>query len=447
MSANKDEQARLAALRYHRMPRPGKMESVPTKPFSTPADLSLAYSPGVAYPCLEIADKPADSYLYTNRGNTVAVISNGTAVLGLGNIGPDAAKPVMEGKALLFKIFAGIDAVDVEIDETDPKRLTSIIRAIAPTFGGINLEDIKAPECFEVEQALVGTCGIPVMHDDQHGTATIVAAAMINACYLQDKEIEDMRLVVNGAGAAAIACARLLLSLGLRRENIIMCDSKGVVSVDRKDLNEMKAEFATEDTSLHTLADAMRDADAFLGLSVADVLTPEMLQSMAPKPIVFALANPNPEISREAALGAREDLIYATGRSDYPNQINNVLGFPYIFRGALDSRATVINDTMKLAAAHAIAELAREEVPDDVKALYPDENLTFGRDYILPKPFDHRLLQKVAPAVVKAAHRSGVAGLCIVDLDEYGRNLGNYVNCTDRHIAEFIANTCLRSEF
>lgn len=444
MAANKEDKARAAALRYHRVPRPGKMESVPTKPFSTPEDLALAYSPGVAYPCLAIHENPEDQWLYTNRGNTVAVISNGTAVLGLGNIGASAAKPVMEGKALLFKIFAGIDATDIEIDETDPKKVIEIVRAIAPSFGGINLEDIKAPECFEIEQSLVGTCGIPVMHDDQHGTATIVAAAMINACHLQDKEFEDLRLVVNGAGAAAIACTKLLLALGLRKSNIVMCDSKGVISEARKDLNPEKAEFATLDNGLHTLADALKGADAFLGLSVADVVTPEMLRAMADKPIVFALANPNPEIAREAALEARPDLIYATGRSDYPNQINNVLGFPYIFRGALDSRADVINDQMKLAAAHAIAELAREEVPEDVRELYPGEKLEFGREYILPKPFDHRLLQKVAPAVVVAAERSGVARRSIKDFEKYGENLGNYVNCTDRNIAEFIANACVK---
>ncbi len=444
MTSPKDDAAREAALQYHRFPRPGKTEYVPTKPFSTPEDLALAYSPGVAYPCLEIKDDSEKAYLYTNKGNTVAVISNGTAVLGLGDIGAQAAKPVMEGKSLLFKIFAGLDAVDVEINETDPQKVVDIVKAIAPSFGGINLEDIKAPECFEIEQKLVGQCGIPVMHDDQHGTATIVAAAMINACYLQDKQLEDLRLVVNGAGAAAIACTNLLLALGMRRSNVVMCDSKGVISEARKDLNPQKAEYATMDTSLHTLADAMKGADAFLGLSVADVVTPEMLQSMADKPIVFALANPNPEIARDVALAARPDLIYATGRSDYPNQINNVLGFPYIFRGALDSRASVINDRMKLAAAEAIAELAREEVPEDVRALYPDENLTFGREYILPKPFDHRLLQKVAPAVVRAAEQSGVAAREIRNLKAYGENLGNYVNCTDRHIAEFIANACTK---
>lgn len=432
---------RDAALRYHRLPRPGKMESVPTKPFSTPEDLSLAYSPGVAYPCLEIASTPADSYLYTNRGNTVAVISNGTAVLGLGNIGAAAAKPVMEGKAFLFKIFAGIDAVDIEVNETDPQRFASVVRAIAPTFGGINLEDIKAPECFEIEDALRTSCGIPVMHDDQHGTATIVAAAMINACLLQDKKIEDLRLVVNGAGAAAIACTNLLIALGLRKENIVMCDSHGVINTARKNLNPQKQAFAIEPDGRESLADALKGADAFLGLSVADVLTPEMLRSMAPKPIVFALANPNPEISREAAMSARADLIFATGRSDYPNQINNVLGFPYIFRGALDSRASVINDEMKLGAAKAIAELARKPVPQDVKDLYNKPDMSFGPDYILPKPFDHRLLQQVAPAVVKAAMDSGVAALKITDLAEYGKALSNYVNCADGHIAEFIASS------
>lgn len=442
MDSSKEEAAREAALRYHRLPRPGKMESVPTKPFSTPEDLSLAYSPGVAYPCLEIDKNKEKIYTYTNRGNTVAVISNGTAVLGLGNIGAKAAKPVMEGKALLFKIFAGIDAVDVEIDETDPAKVVEIVRAISPTFGGINLEDIKAPECFEIEQALVGTCGIPVMHDDQHGTATIVAAAMINACHLQGKNLAELKVVVNGAGAAAIACTDLLLALGIKRDNVVICDSKGVIHRGRKDLNAQKARYAVEESERTTLAHALVGADAFVGLSVADVVTPDMLRTMAEKPIVFALANPNPEIARDAALSARPDLIYATGRSDYPNQINNVLGFPYIFRGALDSRSEIINDSMKLAAAKAIAELAREEVPDDVKALYPHETLVFGREYILPKPFDHRLLCKVAPAVVKAAEESGVANRHIDNLEAYGENLGSYVNCVDAHIAEFIAETC-----
>ena len=327
----KDNTLKTEALGYHRFPQAGKIEIVPTKPFGTPHDLSLAYSPGVAYPCLEIADDADNQYLYTNRGNTVAVVSNGTAVLGLGNIGAHAAKPVMEGKALLFKVFAGIDAYDIEVDETDPARFVDIVRAIAPTFGGINLEDIKAPECFEIEKNLVEACDIPVMHDDQHGTAVIVAAAMINALVVQQKQIGEIRLVVNGAGAAAMACTRLLVCLGVKKENIVMCDSRGVIRTDRPKLGEAKREFATTRTDVTSLSDAMRGADAFLGLSVADVVNAEMLASMADRPIVFALANPNPEIARELALSTRSDLVYATGRSDYPNQINNVLGFPYIF--------------------------------------------------------------------------------------------------------------------
>lgn len=426
------------ALAYHRYPVPGKIEVVPTKPFSTPEDLSLAYSPGVAFPCLEIAADPENVFKYTGRGNTVAVISNGTAVLGLGNIGPLGAKPVMEGKALLFKIFAGLDAFDIEVDETDPDKFISIVKALAPTFGGVNLEDIKAPECFKIEEGLVGQCGIPVMHDDQHGTAVITAAAFINAAYVQGKKIEDIRLTVNGAGAAAIACTRLLMSLGVRKENIIMCDSKGVIRSDRKDLNAQKQFFATDLADKHTLADAVNGADAFLGLSVADVLTPEMLSTMAPKPIVFALANPNPEIARDAALATRADLVYATGRSDYPNQINNVLGFPYIFRGALDCRASVINEEMKLAAAHAIAELARRPATKAVKELYPGEELTFGRDYILPKPFDRRLLVAVPAAVAKAAADSGVAASPISNLDAYGKKLKKYISDTDETLRSFV---------
>ncbi len=426
------------ALAYHRYPRPGKIEVIPTKPFSTPDDLTLAYSPGVAFPCLEIAADTDNVYKYTGRGNTVAVISNGTAVLGLGNIGPAAAKPVMEGKALLFKIFAGLDAFDIEVDETDPQKFISIVKALAPTFGGVNLEDIKAPECFEIEQGLVGQCGIPVMHDDQHGTAVIVAAAFINALIVQNKKIEDVRLTVNGAGAAAIACTKLLVSLGVRRDNIIMCDSKGAITTDRKNLAPSKAEFATSRPGISTLADAVRDADAFLGLSVADVLTPEMLATMAPRPIVFALANPNPEIARDAALATRTDLVYATGRSDYPNQINNVLGFPYIFRGALDCRATVINEDMKLAAAHAIAALARKPVTKTVRDLYGGEPLSFGPDYILPKPFDRRLLTTVPAEVARAAAESGVAQHPISDLEAYGRRLRKYVVDTDGALRNFI---------
>ncbi len=429
------------ALAYHRYPRPGKIEIVPTKPFSTPEDLSLAYSPGVAFPCLEIAAHADDVYKYTGRGNTVAVISNGTAVLGLGNIGPEAAKPVMEGKALLFKIFAGLDAFDLEINETDPQRFIDVVKAVAPGFGGVNLEDIKAPECFEIEQGLVGECGIPVMHDDQHGTAVIVGAALINALLVQDKKIEDIRVAVNGAGAAAIACTKLIVALGVKRENIVMCDSKGAIRADRKGLNAQKALFATSRTDVESLADAVRNADVFLGLSVADVLTPEMLASMAPRPIVFALANPNPEISREAAMATRDDLVYATGRSDYPNQINNVLGFPYIFRGALDCRASQINEDMKLAAAHAIAELARRPVSNEVRKLYAGEDLEFGRSYILPKPFDRRLLTAVPPAVAKAAAASGVASAPIEDLEAYGKRLRRYVTDTDALLQAFLEQT------
>lgn len=426
------------ALAYHRYPKPGKIEIIPTKPFYTPEDLSLAYSPGVASPCLEIARDPDLVYRYTDKGNTVAVVSNGTAVLGLGNIGALASKPVMEGKAVLFKIFAGINAVDVEVDETDPQKMIDIVKAISAGYGGINLEDIKAPECFAIEEGLVDACGVPVMHDDQHGTAVIAGAALINALMIQGKEIGDVRLVVNGAGAAAIACTRLLIALGVKRENILMCDSKGVIRTDRSNLNPQKAEFATSRTDLTTLADALRGADVFLGLSVADVMTPDMLASMADKPIVFALANPDPEIARDKAMATRSDLIYATGRSDYPNQINNVLGFPYIFRGALDCRASKINEAMKLAAAHAIAALARETVPHSVRELYPDEYLKFGPEYILPKPFDRRLLTVVPPAVAKAAADSGVAAKPIADLERYGRSLRRYVVHSDHAIQSFL---------
>lgn len=434
-----ESSARRAALAYHRYPHPGKIETVPTKPFSTPDDLSLAYSPGVAFPCLEISANPDRVYAYTGRGNTVAVVSNGTAVLGLGNIGPLAAKPVMEGKALLFKIFAGINAVDIELDQTDPQSVIATVKALAPSVGGINLEDIKAPECFEIEDGLAGACGIPVMHDDQHGTAVIVGAALINALLIQGKEAGNIRLVVNGAGAAAIACTRLMVSLGVKRENIVMCDSRGVIRADRPSLTPQKREFATSRSDLSTLADAMRGADVFVGLSVADVLTADMLASMAGRPIVFALANPNPEIRRDLALETRRDIIYATGRSDYPNQINNVLGFPYIFRGALDCRASVINEPMKLAASHAIAALAREKVPADVRRLYPGEHLSFGPDYILPKPFDRRLLTTVPAAVVQAAMESGVAQETVDDVERYSRSLARYVRRSDNALREFIA--------
>lgn len=428
-----------AALNYHRYPRPGKIEVVPTKPYDTPEDLSLAYSPGVAYPCLAIKDSPDRIFDYTDKSNLVAVISNGTAVLGLGNIGAKAAKPVMEGKALLFKIFAGLDAFDIEIDEADPVEFIKTVARLAPTFGGINLEDIKAPECFEIENSLRKQLDIPVMHDDQHGTAIISAAALINALKIQHKEIGDIKLVVNGAGAAAMACTRLYCELGVKHENIVMCDSHGVIRRDRENLSGAKKEFAT-DRDLHTLADAMRGADVFLGLSVADVVTPEMVLSMAERPIVFALANPEPEIAYDLAMATRKDLIFATGRSDYPNQINNVLGFPYIFRGALDCRASEINEAMKVAAAKAIAALAEENVPERVAEAYGVKDLSFGPGYILPKPFDRRLLTVVAPAVIEAAVKSGVARKTIVDMNEYRKMLDEIIRNNDSLISYLIAS-------
>lgn len=426
-----------AALNYHKYPRPGKIEVVPTKPYDTPEDLAMAYSPGVAYPCLKIKDDPDKIFDYTNRSNLVAVISNGTAVLGLGDIGAKAAKPVMEGKALLFKIFAGLDSFDIEIDEKDPKEFIKTVKRLAPTFGGINLEDIKAPECFEIENTLRDELDIPVMHDDQHGTAIISSAALINALVLQKKDIDKVRLVVNGAGAAAIACTRLFCALGLRHENIVMCDSRGVIRSDRENLGESKREFAT-DRDLHTLADAMKDADVFLGLSVADVVTPAMVLSMAPRPIVFALANPAPEIAYELAVDTRPDIIFATGRSDYPNQINNVLGFPYIFRGALDCGASKINDEMKVAAAKAIAQLAREEVPQNIVDAYRQKSLSFGPGYILPKPFDRRLLTVVAPAVIEAAEKSGTAKKHIEDMSAYRRGLEEIICNNDSLISYLV---------
>lgn len=438
MSKDKKEEA----LRYHRYPCPGKIETVATKPTSSPEDLSLAYSPGVAYPCLEIKDNADDAYLYTNKSNLVAVISNGTAVLGLGNIGAAAAKPVMEGKALLFKIFAGLDCYDIEIDETDSDRFVNAVRAMSHTFGGINLEDIKAPECFEIERRLKDECNIPVMHDDQHGTAIVSGAALLNALDIQGKDIANVRLVVNGAGAAAISCTRLYMGLGVKKENIVMCDSKGVISVNRKDLNEQKREFATS-LPITTLADALRGADVFLGLSVADVMTAEMLESMNERPIVFALANPNPEIAYEIAMSVRKDLIFATGRSDYPNQINNVLGFPYIFRAALDCRATTINEEMKVAAAHAIASLAREDVPQSLCKAYGVEALSFGKDYILPKPFDKRLLKTVAPAIAKAAAESGVARMPISDYEAYAKHLETLIEDNDAYIVKLLDSSGL----
>ena len=412
------------ALAYHRDPRPGKIEVIPTKPYSSPADLALAYSPGVAYPCLEIKEDENKIWEYTNKGNLGAVISNGTAVLGLGDIGAPAGKPVMEGKALLFKIFAGLDCYDIEINEKDPKKFVEIVKSLAPTFGGINLEDIKAPECFEIETELKRQCDIPVMHDDQHGTAIISGAALINAAEIQGKKLQDLRVVVNGAGAAAISCTRLYTALGVRRENIVMCDSKGVIRTDRPGLSAQKLEFATT-RDIHTLQEAMVDADLFLGLSVRDVLTPDMIRSMAPKPIVFALANPDPEIAYDLAMASRPDLIFATGRSDYPNQINNVLGFPYIFRGALDCGASAINEPMKLAAAHAIARLTREPVPEKVKTAYGNPDMEFGKDYILPKPMDNRLILTIPPAVARAAMESGVSRRPITDWEKYAGHLAN----------------------
>ncbi len=425
------------ALRYHRYPMPGKIETVATKSTSNTNDLSLAYSPGVAYPCKEIERNADDAYLYTNKANLVAVISNGTAVLGLGNIGAAASKPVMEGKALLFKIFAGLDCYDIEIDEKNPDRFVAAVKAMSPTFGGINLEDIKAPECFEIEDRLKRECDIPVMHDDQHGTAIVSGAALINALEIQGKKIDEVSVVVNGAGAAAISCTRLYTRLGVRKENIIMCDSKGVISTTRSDINAQKREFATS-RRVSTLAEALNGADVFLGLSVADVMTPDMLEAMARRPIVFALANPNPEIAYDKAMATRDDLIFATGRSDYANQINNVLGFPYIFRAALDCRATEINEDMKVAAARAIASLARQPVPQSLCRAYGVDRLTFGRDYILPKPFDKRLLKTVAPAIAKAAAESGVARRPIEDYDIYADHLTTLIEDNDAYIVRLL---------
>ena len=431
------------ALDYHEEGKPGKIEIVPTKPYASQHDLALAYSPGVAYPCLEIEKDPEDAYRYTNRGNLVGVISNGTAVLGLGDIGALAGKPVMEGKALLFKIFAGLDAFDIEINEKDPDKIIEIVKAIAPTFGGINLEDIKAPECFKIETRLKEECDIPVMHDDQHGTAIISGAGLLNALQIQGKKIGDIRLVVNGAGAAAISCTRLYVALGVNPKIVVMCDSKGVIRADREGLNSQKREFATT-RDLHTLQEAMKDADVFLGLSVADVVTPEMVLSMAPRPIVFALANPNPEIAYDLAMQTRDDIIVATGRSDYPNQINNVIGFPYIFRGALDCGATAINEAMKIAAVHAIADLAKEPVPSVVDEAYGMNNITFGREYILPKALDPRLLLCVAPAVAKAAAQSGIARRPIPDWAAYQTKLRNLMGDDGkmmRHISDLAKQT------
>ena len=412
-----------AALLYHSQGKPGKIEVVPTKPYSTQTDLSLAYSPGVAEPCLEIEKNPQDAYKYTAKGNLVAVISNGTAVLGLGDIGAMAGKPVMEGKGLLFKIYGGIDVFDIEVNEKDPEKFIEAVKAIAPTFGGINLEDIKAPECFEIERRLKEELDIPVMHDDQHGTAIISAAGLLNALEVAGKKIEDVKIVVNGAGAAAISCTKLYEALGATHENIIMLDSKGVITSDREKLDDTKRYFATDRRDLHTLEEAIKGADVFLGLSKGNVLTQDMIRNMANYPIVFALANPVPEISYEDAMAARPDVLMSTGRSDYPNQINNVIGFPYIFRGALDVASTAINEEMKLAAVRAIANLAKQPVPDVVNEVYHVNNFTFGPDYFIPKPVDPRLITEVSMAVAKAAMDSGVARKPITDWEAYRQHL------------------------
>lgn len=415
------------ALRYHQQTPAGKLGVHATKPLQSPQDLALAYSPGVALPCQAIAQDRSKVFDYTAKGNLVAIISNGTAVLGLGNIGPEAAKPVMEGKAVLLKKLADVDAFDIELEATDPAAVVQIVKALAPTFGGINLEDIKAPECFEIEEALKAQLNIPVMHDDQHGTAIISGAALLNALELAQKNIEDIQLVVSGAGAGAIACTRLYTTLGVKHENIVMLDSKGVVHQQREDLNEYKATFAT-DRPIHTLEEAIKGADVFLGLSTANLLTPAHLRSMADRPIIFALANPNPEIAYEVAMHARNDLIMATGRSDYPNQVNNVLGFPYVFRGALDVRATSINEAMKLAAVRAIADLAKEPVPATVKAAYGYDEIGFSKGYFLPKPMDPRLITTVSIAVAQAAMQSGVAQAPIQDWATYRTTLQQRVS-------------------
>ncbi|OJW17632.1 NADP-dependent malic enzyme [Mucilaginibacter sp. 44-25] len=411
------------ALNYHAKGRPGKIQVVPTKPTNSQRDLTLAYSPGVAEPCREIANNVEDVYKYTAKGNLVAVISNGTAVLGLGNIGPEASKPVMEGKGLLFKIYADIDVFDLEVNAKSVDEFVNIVKALEPTFGGVNLEDISAPTCFEIERRLKAEMNIPVMHDDQHGTAIISGAALMNACEIQGKKLDKIKLVVNGAGAAAVSCTKMYLSLGVKKENLVMFDINGLLTPDRTDLDDIRLEFATQRKDITTLADAMKGADVFVGLSAGNVVTPEMLVSMAKNPIVFAMANPEPEISYDLAIAARKDIIMATGRSDFPNQVNNVLGFPYIFRGALDVRATAINEEMKIAATKAIAEMAKKPVPEAVNLAYNITNLKFGRDYIIPKPMDQRLITEVSAAVAKAAIDSGVARKIITDWDAYREEL------------------------
>jgi malate dehydrogenase (oxaloacetate-decarboxylating)(NADP+) len=417
-----DSRKRHEALVYHAKPKPGKIAVVPTKKYATQHDLALAYSPGVAEPCLEIARDKNNVYKYTAKGNLVAVITDGSAVLGLGDIGPEASKPVMEGKGLLFKIFADIDVFDIEVDSKNVEHFIATVKAIAPTFGGINLEDIKAPEAFEIERRLKEELDIPVMHDDQHGTAIISAAALKNAIEITNKDITKIKIVVNGAGAAAISCTRLYLKLGVKRENVVMCDSKGVIRKDRGNLTSQKAEFATTQ-DLNTLDEAMHNADVFIGLSTGNVVSPEMLLSMAKNPIVFAMANPEPEIEYDIAVATRDDIIMATGRSDHPNQVNNVLGFPFIFRGALDVRATKINEEMKMAAVHALADLAKKSVPEQVNIVYDEVSLTYGKEYIIPKPFDPRLIYEIPPAIAKAAIASGVALEPITDWEKYREEL------------------------
>jgi malate dehydrogenase (oxaloacetate-decarboxylating)(NADP+) len=420
------------ALNYHSKGRPGKIQVVPTKPTNSQRDLTMAYSPGVAEPCLRIAENVDDVYKYTAKGNLVAVISNGTAVLGLGNIGPEASKPVMEGKGLLFKIYADIDVFDLELNTKSVDEFVTIVKALEPTFGGINLEDISAPTCFEIERRLKAEMKIPVMHDDQHGTAIISGAALINACEIQGKKLDKIKMVINGAGAAAVSCSKIYLSLGVKRENLVMFDINGLITPNRTDLDEMRLQFATERKGIDTLTDAMKGADVFIGLSAGNVVTPDMLKGMAKNPIVFAMANPEPEIAYDLAIGARKDIIIATGRSDFPNQVNNVLGFPYIFRGALDVRASAINEEMKLAAVHAIAGIAKKPVPEAVNLAYNAKNLKFGREYIIPKPMDQRLITEVSSAVAKAAIESGVARKVITDWDAYTEELRSKVGDDDK---------------
>lgn len=427
------------ALNYHSQGRPGKIQVVPTKPTNSQRDLTMAYSPGVAEPCLKIADNTEDVYKYTAKGNLVAVISNGTAVLGLGNIGPEASKPVMEGKGLLFKIYADIDVFDLELNAKSVDDFVNIVKALEPTFGGVNLEDISAPTCFEIERRLKAEMNIPVMHDDQHGTAIISGAALMNACEIQGKKLDKIKMVVNGAGAAAVSCSKMYLSLGVKKENLVMFDINGVLNQERTDLDDIRMEFATTRTDVKTLSDAMKDADVFVGLSAGNVVTPDMLKAMAKKPIVFAMANPVPEIDYDLAAGTRNDIIMATGRSDFPNQVNNVLGFPYIFRGALDVRATAINEEMKIAATHAIAEMAKKPVPEAVNLAYNLTNLKFGKDYIIPKPMDQRLITEVSMAVAKAAIASGVARKVITDWDAYQEELRSRLGTNDKLLRNLTA--------